>query len=197
MPLLTASGLGMIGGRRWTEVPGSHRHFAGPGECGCRSSRASIPICWHGYAHRQHQVRRIGSVCAGAFVLAAAGVLDGRQATTHWELGRCFGAALSAHLRRWRPDFYPGRKRLDQRRGFCRHRSRAGDGRGRSRPRAGVGNRPPHGVVHASRRRPEPVQFATCSVRPPTINPSVNSSPGSQNISTLISRFRRWRVESE
>ena len=30
------------------------------------------------------KVRRIGSVCTGAFALAAAGILDGKKVTTHW-----------------------------------------------------------------------------------------------------------------
>lgn len=39
----------------------------------------------HGWLRRQSRtVRRYGSVCSGAFVLAAAGLLDGKRVATHW-----------------------------------------------------------------------------------------------------------------
>ncbi len=36
------------------------------------------------------RARRMASVCSGAYVLAAAGLLDGRRATTHWSRSRDF-----------------------------------------------------------------------------------------------------------
>lgn len=44
------------------------------------------------------RARRVASVCTGAFVLAAAGLLDGRRATTHW----AFCEELTQHFPRVR-----------------------------------------------------------------------------------------------
>jgi transcriptional regulator GlxA family with amidase domain len=42
------------------------------------------------------KVRRLGAVCVGAFLLAEAGLLNGRRATAHWKFGRELAARYPA-----------------------------------------------------------------------------------------------------
>jgi transcriptional regulator GlxA family with amidase domain len=51
---------------------------------------------------RASAARRVASVCSGAFLLAAAGLLDGRRAVTHW--GRCAEFARRFPAVRLEPD---------------------------------------------------------------------------------------------
>lgn len=45
-------------------------------------------VTWIGEQHQNGAV--VASACSGAFLLAEAGILHGRQATTHWQLGERF-----------------------------------------------------------------------------------------------------------
>ena len=55
---------------------------------------AADPVLVKWVSERANKARRVASVCTGAFLLAASGVLDGRRAATHWsycaELARRF-----------------------------------------------------------------------------------------------------------
>jgi transcriptional regulator GlxA family with amidase domain len=46
---------------------------------------AANPVLLDWVRQRATQARRVASVCTGAFLLAAAGILDGRRAVTHWK----------------------------------------------------------------------------------------------------------------
>ena len=52
---------------------------------GCRGDQFEHPVALeHWIARHAARVRRVCSVCTGAFVLAGAGVLQGRRVATHW-----------------------------------------------------------------------------------------------------------------
>jgi transcriptional regulator GlxA family with amidase domain len=53
---------------------------------GSRSVRDAALSTW--LRKRAVTTRRLGAVCVGVFLLAEAGLLNGRRATTHWKFGR-------------------------------------------------------------------------------------------------------------
>jgi transcriptional regulator GlxA family with amidase domain len=53
---------------------------------GSRSVRDAALSTW--LRRKAIEVRRLGAVCVGAFLLAEAGLLNGRRATAHWRFGR-------------------------------------------------------------------------------------------------------------
>jgi transcriptional regulator GlxA family with amidase domain len=53
---------------------------------GSRSERDAELSAW--LQKMSAEVRRLGAVCVGAFLLAEAGLLNNRRATTHWKFGR-------------------------------------------------------------------------------------------------------------
>jgi transcriptional regulator GlxA family with amidase domain len=71
--------------------------------CGLGTRNARDPALFAWMRKIALEVRRLGSVCVGAFLLAEAGLLNGRRATTHWKFGR----ELSNRYPRVHVDFNP------------------------------------------------------------------------------------------
>lgn len=56
--------------------------------CGVGSRSVCDPALSAWLKKMSGEVRRLGAVCVGAFLLAEAGLLNGRRATAHWRFGR-------------------------------------------------------------------------------------------------------------
>lgn len=83
--VLTNAGLSLSGFCRLDELPSRLDTVivAGGEEAGVRAAIVDHEVsAW--LSKVAPDARRVASVCSGAFALAAAGLLDGRRATTHW-----------------------------------------------------------------------------------------------------------------
>ncbi len=91
----TSSGLQLIPDRTIAESTSPIDTLIVVGGLGTRQACANAPLVdW--VASAAGRSRRVASVCTGAFLLARAGLLAGRRATTHW--------AACASLQRLHPD---------------------------------------------------------------------------------------------
>ncbi len=82
-PVRTSSGLTLVPDGSLSDAPADVDTLIVPGGRGARAASAD-PAVLRWVAETSQRARRTASVCTGAFVLAAAGLLDGRRATTHW-----------------------------------------------------------------------------------------------------------------
>ncbi len=85
-PIISNSGLSLGEAVAVSELPAGLDTIlvAGGDEAGLQAISEGPVVDW--LRSRVLDTRRVGSVCSGAFVLAVAGLLDGRRATTHWEV---------------------------------------------------------------------------------------------------------------
>ena len=127
--------------------------------------------------------RRVAATCTGAFVLAEAGLLDGRRATTHWQRARDLRARFPKV--KVEADLHHRRLGLDLGRDDRRDRSGAGDGRTGFRRGRGPRRRQAAGGLSPPCRWPVTVFCAAGSGVP---NPTVSRAHWHMPSAISISR---------
>jgi transcriptional regulator GlxA family with amidase domain len=93
-PIRTGSALGIVPDRTTATSPALDTLLVAGGEGVLRAIEDDALVSW--VARTSGRARRTASVCTGTYMLAAAGLLDGRRAATHW--------AAAAHLARRHPE---------------------------------------------------------------------------------------------
>jgi len=82
-PVVTSSGLSLVAQRSLARATGPVDTLLVAGGLGTRPrARDGRIVPW--IRRTARRARRVAAVCTGAFLLAEAGLLDGRRATTHW-----------------------------------------------------------------------------------------------------------------
>ncbi len=94
-PVRTGSGVALHADAPLARAPANLHTLVVPGGADLEAALAD-PALLAAIRRLAGRARRVVSVCTGAYLLAAAGLLDGRRATTHWrhaaELARRFPA---------------------------------------------------------------------------------------------------------
>jgi transcriptional regulator GlxA family with amidase domain len=81
-PFVTSSGMRLHAERSYRDVRTADTLLISGGRGYADAARDERVLAW--IRSMSARVGRLGSVCNGALVLAASGLLDGRRATTHW-----------------------------------------------------------------------------------------------------------------
>lgn len=93
--IASSSGMQIAGTRALADLDGhlDTLMIAGGPEAALRNVAANTGLLeW--IASHAADVRRVASVCTGAFLLAGCGLLDGRRATTHWSAAKALESML-------------------------------------------------------------------------------------------------------
>ena len=88
LALPTSSGVSLMAHRHYWQVKGRIDTLLIAGGAGTRGPGDPALLAW--LRKTAKQARRVCSICTGAFLLADAGLLDGKRATTHWRFVASF-----------------------------------------------------------------------------------------------------------
>jgi transcriptional regulator GlxA family with amidase domain len=81
-PFVTSGGLQLVATHRYDQARPANTLLIAGGIGWESVMKDAALLRW--IAAQSHRVQRLGSICNGAMLLAAAGLLDGKPATTHW-----------------------------------------------------------------------------------------------------------------
>lgn len=81
-PVTLSNGLQLVASRRYADVKDADTLLVAGGIGWEEATRDRALLAW--LCSQARRVERLGSICNGAMLLAAAGLLEGRTATTHW-----------------------------------------------------------------------------------------------------------------